>query len=191
MPLSVNALAKKRDTCNRNTESIHTQKRDLGRHAYENRMPEWLYRMLEEREKQNLQDAPPGILDVLHKLLEHEQNVESAYLCSSDLWYIGKIKFKGKDEGNDFCGYRNIQMLFSYLIATKRQGLGHLQENVPTIFDIQDMIEDAWVQGFNESGRVQTGGIKATRKHIGTPEVCVLSFNSLLLWDSLVVSLIR
>ena len=153
-------------------------------------MPESLYRMLEDREQQHLKDAPPGILDVLHNLLEQEQNVESAYLCSADVRYIGKINSKGKDEGNHFCGYRNIQMLFSYLIATKRQGLGHLPDDVPTIFEIQDMIEEAWSQGFNESGRAQTGGIRATRKHIGTPEVCVISFNSRLLWNSLVVSLI-
>lgn len=40
------------------------------------------------------------------------------------------------------------------------------------------MIEDAWDQGFNESGRVQTGGIRGTRKHIGTPEAQAL-FDSL------------
>lgn len=40
------------------------------------------------------------------------------------------------------------------------------------------MIEEAWDQGFNESGRVQTGGIKSTRKHIGTPEAQAL-FRSL------------
>ena len=153
---------------------MDTQKPDLGRHAYENKMPDWLYRMLGEREKQHLKDAPRGILDVLHSLSEQEQNVESAYLCSSAVRYIGKIQLRGKDEGNVFCGYRNIQMLFSYVVAAKLQGLEHLADNIPTIGTMQDMIEDAWDQGFNESGRIQTGGIKATRKHIGTPEVCLI-----------------
>ena len=164
---------------------MDTQKRYLGRHAYENKMPDWLYRMLEDQEKQHLKDAPPGILNVLHNLFVQEQNVESAYLCSSTVRYIDKIKFKGKDEGNDFCGYHNIQMLFSFVIATKLQGLEFLADHIPTIIDIQKLIEDAWDQGFNESGRVQTGGIKATRKHIGTPEVCVILFNSILPWKLL------
>ena len=33
------------------------------------------------------------------------------------------------------------------------------------------MIEQAWDMGFNSSGRIETGGIKGTRKYIGTPEV--------------------
>ena len=42
---------------------------------------------------------------------------------------------------------------------------------IASIWEIQDAVERAWDRGFNEKGRVQTGGIRGTRKHIGTPEV--------------------
>lgn len=135
-------------------------------------MPDWLHRLLEDEEKQHLEDASSGIICLLSKLLEQDPEVESAYFCHSAVCYIGKIGSKGKDEGNDFCGYHNIQMLASYVVATRVAGLEEFTDGVPTIYKIQDMIEEAWDQGFNESGRVQTGGIKGTRKHIGTPEVC-------------------
>lgn len=153
-------------------------KRELGRYAYENKMPNWLHRLLEDEEKQHLEDAPSGILDILGEVLEQDQDVETAYLCHSTVRYVGKIKVMGKDEGNNFCGYHNIQMLASYINAAEAHGLEKFARGIPTIREIQDMIEEAWDQGFNESGRVQTGGIKSTRKHIGTPEAQAL-FRSL------------
>ena len=144
-------------------------------------MPDWLYRLLEDEEKHHLEHAPSRITSILSKLLEQDPDVEFAYICHTDVRYIGKIKVKGKDEGNDFCGYHNIQMLLSYVNAARTQGLEGFANEVPTIREIQHMIEEAWNQGFNESGRVQTGGIKGTRKHIGTPEVCRVSFKPILL----------
>lgn len=135
-------------------------------------MPDWLYRLLDDEEKHHLEEAPSGITGILSKLLGQDRDVGSAYLCHTAVRYVGKIKVKSKDEGNDFCGYHNIQMLLSYVIATRAQGLEGFADGIPTIWEIQHMIEEAWDQGFNESGRVQTGGIKGTRKHIGTPEVC-------------------
>jgi hypothetical protein len=70
-----------------------------------------------------------------------------------------------------FCGYRNIQMLISYLKKSRSYGYEHFSEKGPTILDLQDMIESAWDMGFNSVGRTETGGIKDTRKFIGTPEV--------------------
>lgn len=70
-----------------------------------------------------------------------------------------------------FCGYRNIQMLASYLTGTGDTGRAHFKGEIPSIFRIQDIIENAWDMGFNPQGRVETGGIKGTRKYIGTPEV--------------------
>ncbi len=142
-------------------------------------MPDWLFRLLEDEEKQHLQNAPSGIIGILAKLLEQDADVEVAYLCHSAIRYVGKIKARSKDEGNSFCGYHNIQMLFSYIIAANPQSLESSDSGVPTILELQDMIEAAWDQGFNEVGRVQTGGIKGTRKHIGTPEVCAMRFNPL------------
>lgn len=39
------------------------------------------------------------------------------------------------------------------------------------VLELQDMIERAWDMGFNSHGRIATGGIRGTRKHIGTSEV--------------------
>ncbi|KAM0795982.1 peptidase family C78-domain-containing protein [Usnea florida] len=146
--------------------------RELGRHAYENKMPNWLHQLLEDGEKRHLEDAPSGIPDILGKLIEQDRDVETAYLCHSAVCYVGKIKVRGKSEGHHFCGYHNIQMLASYLRVVETQGLVKFASGIPTIREIQDLIEEAWDQGFNEVGRIQTGGIKGTRKHIGTPEVC-------------------
>jgi hypothetical protein len=48
--------------------------------------------------------------------------------------------------------------------------------NIPTIFQIQDWVESAWDNGINTQGRIETGGIKGTRKYIGTPEVRHMHF---------------
>ena len=136
-------------------------------------MPDWLHKLLEDNEKRHLEDAPSGISDILGKLIEQDRDVETAYLCHPAVCYVGKIKAKGKSEGDHFCGYHNIQMLASYIEVIETQSSGKFASGIPTLREIQDLIEEAWNQGFNESGRIQTGGIKGTRKHIGTPEVCV------------------
>ena len=134
-------------------------------------MPDRLFRLLEGEEGQSLENAPSGILDILRHLLEKDCNIETAYLCQSAVRYVGKIKIKSKDEGDSFCGYHNIQMLVSYLLTTRAQGYENFADTIPTLREIQDIIESAWDQGFNESGWAETGGIRGTRKHIGTPEV--------------------
>lgn len=65
-------------------------------------------------------------------------------------------------------------MISSYITATKFQGYRHLDKKIPTIFQIQDFIELAWDAGINTQGRLETGGIKGTRKYIGTPEVLAM-----------------
>jgi hypothetical protein len=94
-----------------------------------------------------------GVIPVLAKLLEQDSRVETAYLCDDATTQVYKLP----GEGNHFCGYRNIQML-----------LLHEQNTIP---ELQAMIERAWDKGCNSHGRMETGGIKGTRKHIGTSEV--------------------
>ena len=62
-------------------------------------------------------------------------------------------------------------MLTSYIIGTQSQGVEQFRGKIPSIFRIQDYIENAWDMGINVHGRLETGGIKGTRKYIGTPEV--------------------
>jgi hypothetical protein len=67
-------------------------------------------------------------------------------------------------------------MLTSYIIGVESQGYESFNGNVPTIFSIQDYIETAWDLGINVQGRVETGGIRGTRKYIGTPDVSALTY---------------
>lgn len=121
-----------------------------------------------------------GIIDVLSQLLEQDSSVAYAYMCDPAVKHVSKIRREGKtnlppdgfanNTVGGFCGYRNIQALCSYIIGTKSQGYDVLHK-IPSIFDIQDWIENAWDMGINAHARIETGGVRGTRKYIGTPEV--------------------
>ncbi|KAJ5169127.1 uncharacterized protein N7482_004721 [Penicillium canariense] len=158
---------------------------ELGPHAHEKKMPSWLKKMLEKggRTSKQTQITSDGklarhttvenetdhLIPVIAKLCEQDKTVQRAFLCNPKVRHICKLSREG-----GFCGYRNIQMLVSYI--TKSRCLGHEQfpDGVPTILDLQDMIEQAWDMGFNSTGRTETGGIRGTRKFIGTPEAQAL-----------------
>lgn len=112
-----------------------------------------------------------GVLPRLAQLLDEDANIRHACLCIDTAIQVAKLP----GEGN-FCGYRNIQMLAMGLPLDVTQALPvGLGWNVPSI---QTMIESAWDTGYNSHSRIQTGGIRDTRKHIGTLEVQAL-FESL------------
>lgn len=102
------------------------------------------------------QNKLTGVIPILATFLQHDSHVETAYLCDDAAIQVYKIK----GEGNHFCAYRNMQML-----------LFHEQLKIP---ELQEMVEGAWDRGYNAHGRVETGGIKGTRKHVGTSEVSAL-----------------
>ncbi|CAK7204164.1 hypothetical protein SEUCBS139899_006918 [Sporothrix eucalyptigena] len=77
-----------------------------------------------------------------------------------------------------FCGYRNIQTIVSYIVGAEFPGHKSFSKKLPSVFDLQDLIEAAWDMGINDRGRIETGGIRLTRKYIGTPEA-VAMFQSL------------
>jgi len=129
-----------------------------------------------------------GVVEVVGQLLEQDRNVGVVYLCHPGVQHVSKLKREGmckplvapinrtELKGTNghiggFCGYRNIQMLCSWIVGTKSQGFEHFHGKIPTIFEIQEYIEHAWDLGINASGRVETGGIRGTRKYIGTPDV--------------------
>lgn len=66
----------------------------------------------------------------------------------------------------------------SYIVGTEFPGHQAFSKDLPSVFDLQDLIENAWDQGINSRGRIETGGIRLTRKYIGTPEAVAL-FQSL------------
>ncbi len=61
-------------------------------------------------------------------------------------------------------------MVVSYIRSAQALGFEHFPDRLPTIFEIQDFIEKAWDCGINAQGRIETGGVRMTRKFIGTPE---------------------
>lgn len=137
-------------------------KAELGRFAHENQMPEWLVNML----KTNGQVVGHDVIPVLEQLLQQSASTEYAYLCDPSVQHVSKLRREG-----GFCGYRNIQMMCSYILATSYTGThNNFGGEIPSIFDIQEFIEAAWDRGINKQGRVETGGVRGTRKYIGTPE---------------------
>jgi zinc finger-containing ubiquitin peptidase 1 len=158
------------------------QRSELGPYAHEKQMPSWLRKLLQTGSIENTQTkiGPNGslvkdnvvenetsqVIPTLIELCRHDTTVQRAFFCSPRVRHI----FKFMREGG-FCGYRNIQMLISHIIDAQRPGHEHFSGRIPSILDIQILIEQAWDMGINSSGRIETGGIKGTRKYIGTPEV--------------------
>ncbi|EAW12468.1 C78 family peptidase [Aspergillus clavatus NRRL 1] len=153
---------------------------ELGPHAHEKRMPSWLRKLLEQgahkgqsntinsdgtlSRRETIENEATNVIPVLARLCQQDPSVKRAFLCNPKTRQITKMAREGS-----FCGYRNIQMLISYI--QESHGPAHEQfPTLPTILQLQDMIEDAWDMGFNSVGRAETGGIRGTRKYIGTPE---------------------
>ncbi|EFE32360.1 uncharacterized protein ARB_00883 [Trichophyton benhamiae CBS 112371] len=160
---------------------------ELGPYAREPKMPSWLRKVLEDgpaitRENKIFPDGTihkvetvsnetSNLIPFIARLCQQDSSVEQAYLCSANVRHI----FKMPKEGG-FCGYRNIQMLVSYIQDSNSTGCEHFPGRTPSILRLQDMIEQAWDNGFNTHGRTETGGIKGTRKYIGTSEVKYISY---------------
>lgn len=115
----------------------------------------------------------PGVMPILEMLIEQNPDTAYAYTCHPSVEHVSKLKNEG-----GFCGYRNIQMLASYIVNSQSQGHYHFKDKIPSIFDIQGFIEHAWDVGINSVGRAETGGIIGSRKYIGTPEVSKLPVHS-------------
>ncbi|KKA25977.1 hypothetical protein TD95_002150 [Thielaviopsis punctulata] len=134
---------------------------NLGLFAYEKKMPGWLHSLLERKEVVALQ----GMIGELGWHLNHSRSTSYAYLCHPGVQQVFKLRREGH-----FCGYRTIQAMSSFINATNFPGVEALGGRFPTIFEIQDIVESAWDVGINSHARTETGGIKGTRKYIGTSE---------------------
>ncbi|PPJ61203.1 hypothetical protein CBER1_10282 [Cercospora berteroae] len=138
-------------------------KRELGRHAFEDRMPDRIADIISEESEQN---QVRNVIPKLAQYLQQDSDSGKAYLCTTEVMQVLKLK----NQGGHFCGYRNIQMLLSCLPASIPSLGSSSSLEKCSIFNIQEMIECAWDAGFNPHGHVATGGIRGTRKHIGTSE---------------------
>ena len=148
-------------------------------------MPAWLRKLLEDGAKittynqigpdgavikvKTIANETPDLIPVLARLSDLDQSVERAFYCDAAILHIAKMQKEG-----GFCGYRNIQMILSYILLAKAAGHHHFDGNLPTILKLQDLIEQAWDMGYNSAGKIETGGIRLTRKYIGTPEAQAL-----------------
>jgi hypothetical protein len=112
------------------------------------------------------ENESPNVVPALAQLCRQDKSVQRAFFCSAHVHQISKLPREGA-----FCGYRNIQMLVSYLQESRGPGSAHFPDALPTILQLQNMIERAWDLGYNSVGRTETGGIMGTRKYIGTSEV--------------------
>lgn len=164
-------------------------KNELGPYAFEERMPSWLYKMIERgpavtwinqigsdgqvQRVERVANETSGLIPYLSRLCGRDRTVSKAWLCSAGVRHIFKVPREG-----GFCGYRNIQMMVSWMQHHQHPGHEHFPGATPNILYLQDLIENAWDKGFNTCGRAETGGIRGTRKFIGTPEAQVL-FQSL------------
>ncbi|KAK4690747.1 zinc finger-containing ubiquitin peptidase 1, partial [Lecanoromycetidae sp. Uapishka_2] len=65
-------------------------------------------------------------------------------------------------------------MLFSFLRDVPTESC---ETSKVSIFALQELIEEAWDNGVNDHGRIQTGGVRHTRKYVGTSEAQALFKN--------------
>ncbi|ETS76707.1 hypothetical protein PFICI_12094 [Pestalotiopsis fici W106-1] len=164
--LNLPAITRKRASSQPLTDEAHPQKQrlgkaELGRFANEDAMPDWLITLL----RQKGQVIQGDVIPIIARLLKSSRDTQYAYLCHPAVDHISKLRKEG-----GFCGYRNIQMLASYVIGARAEGAHVFDGHLPSIFDIQEFIEEAWDRDINAAGRTETGGVRGTRKYIGTPE---------------------
>ncbi|KAI5792228.1 peptidase family C78-domain-containing protein [Pyronema domesticum] len=160
---------------------------DLGPYANEAQMPDWLRVQLERGGKTisvkkydpetgrmvnevQIANETPDLIHTIALLSEKDPDVSRTYLCDRSVKHVGKQITK---EGG-FCGYRNIQMMISFIQANHPRGSHPFDGRIPTILKLQELIEKGWAKGINSSARQETGGIYGTRKYIGTSEAQTL-----------------
>jgi len=109
------------------------QKKDLGPHAFEAKMPESIRKLLVKENQTQIStigangqlvkgvqqhaNRTRNVVPLLGSLVEADTDVKEAWLCSDTVQYIYKLKGEGS-----FCGYRNMQMMLSY-VASSNTGL--------------------------------------------------------------------
>ncbi|KAI0584316.1 Peptidase-C78 domain-containing protein [Pyrenophora tritici-repentis] len=187
--MGFNPFTKSDKTVKPPVKSARLGKSELGPYAWEKRMPRWLHDQLDAGPKiinvnrigrdgrlikhEQVQNETPGIIPILAQLSALDRTVKDAYYCHPSTLHVGKTPNEG-----GFCGYRNIHMLLSYIQGAKAQGYEEFPGRLPSILKMQNHIEDAWDHGINQIGRIQTGGIRDTRKYIGTPEAQAFFLNA-------------
>ncbi|KAI7711850.1 hypothetical protein KC353_g8690, partial [Hortaea werneckii] len=161
-------------------------KRELGPYAFEDSMPSSVRRRLINDalprpvntisksgrllQDHSIENETPDVIPVLADLCATDLTNQVVYFCSPVVKHVRKIYCEG-----NFCGYWSMQMVLSYLQATGSLASGTTTTTttttiLPNVLEMQETIEKAWSSGIASHGRIETGGIKGTRKWIGTSE---------------------
>jgi len=137
-------------------------------------MPSRISHLIETKD-QSSSNRLEDVLPILATLLTLSHKTQSAYLCTKAAVQLHRLD----NEGQHFCGYRNMQMLLSSLSpqSTTTSSTTNLQNleliaraQKATVLTLQSLIEAAWTAGHNAHSRIETGVILNTRKHVGTSE---------------------
>ncbi|KAI8372737.1 peptidase family C78-domain-containing protein [Radiomyces spectabilis] len=130
-----------------------------------------LWTMLEPlKEESRTAGVIPRLQPQFSRANSKKSNTVAAYLCSP---YTDHISTGYTDLGWG-CGYRNCQMLMTFLERQEEQAQPLLKQ-VPDIPGLQLLLEKAWREGFDPQGAEQLNHqVFDTRKWIGATEVYVM-----------------
>lgn len=108
-----------------------------------------------------IENETANLIPLIADLCALDSDTTATYLCHPCVRHVRKINCDG-----NFCGYWNIQVALTYVQHMNPDG----PQGLPDVLRIQDTIEKAWDNGKCPYGRLETGGIRNTRKWIGTNE---------------------
>ncbi|XP_072525563.1 zinc finger-containing ubiquitin peptidase 1 isoform X2 [Salminus brasiliensis] len=110
-----------------------------------------------------------GVLEALYDFYQREaRDTVHVWLCAETDHYSSSDGDKGWG-----CGYRNFQMLLSALQRTEEYTALHtLPGSIPSIPQVQALIEAAWAEGIDPQGASHFNRkLKGTRAWIGATEI--------------------
>ncbi|KAI4895916.1 hypothetical protein NFI96_019226 [Prochilodus magdalenae] len=110
-----------------------------------------------------------GVLEALYEFYQREaRDIAHVWLCAETDHYSGSDGDKGWG-----CGYRNFQMLLSALKRLEQHAaLRTLPDLIPSIPQVQALIEKAWAEGIDPQGASHFNGkLQGTRAWIGATEI--------------------
>ncbi|KAE9605970.1 putative peptidase C78, ubiquitin modifier-specific peptidase 1/ 2 [Lupinus albus] len=148
-----------------------------GRNNGEWKMDEKTSCLVELQRRSKFHKVEAGLMALLRSCLELEAE-NSRTILSGYVDHFQSIEFEDVGWG---CGWRNIQMLSSHLLAQRSEAREILFGGsgfVPDIPSLQRWLEIAWERGFDASGSDQFDhAIYGMKKWIGTTE-CAALFRS-------------
>ncbi|XP_058744656.1 uncharacterized protein LOC131617368 [Vicia villosa] len=137
-------------------------------------MDEKISHLVDLQIKGEFHNVNGGLMNLLRNCLESEGGNSRSILSG----YVDHFQSLQSEDVGWGCGWRNIQMLSSHLLAEKREAKDVLfgcSGFVPDIPSLQRWVEIAWERGFDEPGSQQYNhSIYGSKKWIGATECAAL-----------------